>query len=1099
MQNTAGQRLHLRCFLEGIEVPVISASVSMALNSPATASIQLIPLDSALDFKARTMVHLFYWDFDEDPAMAAVLNTNAKRGGGVGSTDPELLGYKLLFMGELVALSFVKTPSSRQLVIQCADFSTYWDTTYQIMVSYGPSGNFLWEQSAVWAGGSSMFDNILGGHGMTLASYINRKPQMKGLQNVKGLMGGIISLLEAMGGVPNHSHGVNDFFTIAEIKNHILQQICCEQNDDTAARLFSGKQFWEWLMGGGGGLGELCTFRDMLMMLFRYIYYEVVPVTCPMYIPAQGATASTANVKTGGGAITIPGNGAAELAQMHLEASHFASNSTYFSAEVQKQKAIEFNRRISGYLQNPEWPKIVKNLLVRSTNYLQVFGSMAANPKAWKKFADLIAKAANLKNYPTGSRAVTKKQGATLDRINGQIFRPDCFFSAPPQCNVLFPENYMQFSYSRSHLQEITRLRLALGWFLNPSGEGILGEQVFAPTTTELRAIAKSQGNTSIRALLPWEMYSGILPKFEKVNDINYVSNKKDRQMKKGVTGAAASYASRVANWNYLKYRFAARSSEVVAKFAPRFILGFPALVIERPYIVEPKLIQQAYSAAAITSLKGVQNDDFLARFKAILKHLSAVGSVPPTNYLGMCAALSHNVDQKGGISSMSLTHARTHRITEDDFLNIFSKQKSKKSKGLISTRLSATELLSKGDYTGLKMLIEATPQSGIIQGAAPAAAIPATSVTSRPGSSPNIKGIPGDDILDPFDLDQAFTLFELPAVANTPPPAPPFGVNNPGGFGQAPLRGPTAVGTLPGSQQAITTPSSPLTLKKGPKKGKVLAVELQSDAILKLNPAELGRFKDLKKKAAKTDTYVWLQAVIWEEIDITGNYERDIPVEESLRPPWMSPLYSSLFIGDEVYRPFFGCGSIVDEAVFAGAGTVGIFGSNRTERDKIMAQFKAANNDMDKIRILVDQAKANNLADIPSVETAADALAYVYGEVRRLGLDIHKFVADYTRRPIATMFDIFGSADLEYQQQGNKLKLMKGTQGFHSTSVAEFNQLVGLLDNPSLELPRLFNNSKKVPISKDLDPRPGRRKAVMKYATELQQGRGSLGSGLRG
>jgi hypothetical protein len=178
------------------------------------------------------------------------------------------------------------------------------------------------------------------------------------------------------------------------------------------------------------------------------------------------------------------------------------------------------------------------------------------------------------------------------------------------------------------------------------------------------------------------------------------------------------------------------------------------------------------------------------------------------------------------------------------------------------------------------------------------------------------------------------------------------------------------------------------------------------------------------------------------------------------------------------------------------------------------MAAFNGAGSDMVKVREVLSQAQAQNIADIPSVEQAVDALAYLYGEVRRMGLDVHKFVADYTYRPIATMYDIFGSQDLEYDvvpgAAANKsktggvtldqLQLKQGTPGFHSTAIAPYGDLIGLLDNPDLELPRLLKQGgKNAPLDPSIDPRPGRRERVQNYADELEEGRGTIGSALRG
>jgi hypothetical protein len=45
MQSAPGFLLHLRLFLEGIEVPVIGASVSASIGGAATANIDIVPGD----------------------------------------------------------------------------------------------------------------------------------------------------------------------------------------------------------------------------------------------------------------------------------------------------------------------------------------------------------------------------------------------------------------------------------------------------------------------------------------------------------------------------------------------------------------------------------------------------------------------------------------------------------------------------------------------------------------------------------------------------------------------------------------------------------------------------------------------------------------------------------------------------------------------------------------------------------------------------------------------------------------------------------------------------------------------------------------------
>ena len=1112
MQATAGQRLHLRLFLEGIEVPVIAAQVQISINAPATASIQIVPSDGALNLKARTMVHLFFWDIERGPSDPATLNTSTSSAKGATiSSDSELKGYKLMFCGELIGISMAKNAMGRQMTLQCSDFSTYWDTTYQMMISYSPNGNFLWEQSSIWAGGSNLFDNIMSGHGMVLAQYLNSSPKTKGLEKIQGLMGGIVSLLEAMGGVPDHSHGVNDFFTIGEIKNHILQQIVCEQNDDTAKRLFSSQQFWQWLMGGASSLGELCTFRDMLMLLFKYIFYELVPNPCAMYIPMKQAVTKQKVVTTGGGTVFVPSDVAARIRTMMKEANTISGMSVA-QLELNKDNNIKtLHAHVDSYASfgiNPDIPGVVKTILSRAE---AVSSSIAKNIEfdraSWALEAKLLAKALNI-TVPVGKKTVSSSVGAELDRLQTHIFRPDCFFAAPPRCNVLFPDQYMQLSYNRAFLQEITRLRLSIGWFLNPGGEGILGQTCFAPAMEDIRRNAKKQGLSGLRALLPWEIYTGILPKFEHTNELLFVSNARDQKLTKGYKGTAVDYAQRVANFNYMKYRFAARSCEVQAKFSPRMVCGFPTLIIDRPFILDPVAVTKAYESTQVqANLSKTNTSDFLSRFKIIMNKLTETYYNPPTQYLGQVASLAHSVDQKGGFTSVSVTHGHTHRLTDDDFLSLWAQQKSKGSK-MVYTPLAAFEIIEKGDFTKFKFLVDATPQVEPQTTTPGATRNPyATPSTTRPTGAPSMSNVPSDS------YDSAFLLLDLAGQVTAPPLPTP---TSSGGtsFGEAPLIGAVTKGVLPNTTQPITVPADPVPLlgKRGPRKGTVAAVQLNSDALWKFeadNP-DMSKFSKsarskIKKLFKKNKVlYLWVNCVVWEQQSSKDPLLRDIPVEESLRPPWFSPLYSSLFIGDQIYTPFFGCGSIVDEAVFAGAGTVGIFGANTAFRNQIMAEFAAADGDLMKIRETLSQAQQNNIADIPSVEQAVDALAYVYGEVIRLNQDVQRFIADYTYRPIASMYDIFGSQDLQYDlvpgAKVDTLKLTQGTPGFHSTAVAPFSNLAGLLDNPDLEIPRLYRSSgKTAPVDPSLDPRPGRREMADNYAAELEEGHGVIGSALRG
>lgn len=1173
--GAAGQQLGLRLFLEGLEVPVVGAQVQIGINAPATASIQIVPGDKVTELKARTMVHLFFWDYTldnegppepADPArVAATYDITVEEATTLiankpdlfsNAVDIELRGYKLLFTGEVIGVVYMKTPTGRQAVLQCSDFSTYWDTTYQFFVSYSPDGNFLGTSAAVWAGADSLFDDLTEGHVSVMNEYLRSPPQTPGLQNVKGLMGGIISLLEAMGGVPRHTHGVNDFFTIAELKNHLLQQIVAEQNDDTAQRLFDDKAFMDWLEKGMSSLGQLTTFRDMMKLLFKYVYYEVVPNPAAMYVKAkQGSTKTTRVTSTT--KVELPAETRGQIQVQYLSIEKWVPLG--FDEEPFDENTYAASAKwILTKIANSEgMPNLYKAKLEKTYGWLDKIESTANRPiiatktnastgittpvsltgtnsvsklsakdiwknnrKYWFKVADILGELLGADIRFSSSNDKVTRTAPELDRLHTQIFRPDCFFAAPPKCNVLFPEQYTSFNYSRNFLQETTRLRLSVDWLFGGDSGGLLAEYHFAPATSDIAKISKLQGNDGLRALLPWEIYSGILPKFESIHEINYVAGQAERKrgIKGNIIGAATNYAQRTANFNYIKYRFAARTGEISGKFNPFIVCGFPGVLIDRPFVLNPT-DAQAIRAKLASSNPNQQTDDMSEFVRTAAVDLGA-----PKQYLGMIAGVAHSVQQDNASTSITMTHCRTHRITDDDFLNVFSAEISKQLQtSNVATVLNAEDLLRKGDYRMLKFLADATPQnldSQVTNEDAEPDSVDSPAVEDRPDGAPTLDGVSA--------LSQFATL-----LTPTPIPKPTTASVRSSQIGSStgiPIRGNVQKATLNGTRDVINIPNpgGKLTAgSKGPKGGKITQIQCVSDAAVGIVGKDTAKKLAAGKSISLTSspvstftadpttgklvlegntvdrsqvTYLWKSIIIYEDVQTTAKVTKLLPIEEALRPPWFSPLYSNWFIGDEIYTPFFGCGSVVDEALFTTETGSAVFGTSRASQQNVLDQLKAAGNDQQRVLQILNDAKAKNITDVPDVESSVDVLAYIYGEVRRLNLDVHRFVHDYTRRPIATMEEILGSADLAYELDGDILKLTDGTAGFHSTAIADFDQLHGLLDNPDLLLSRLkSNHGKKAPVSRALDPRPGRRAKVIEYLTEINAGSGSLGIGVEG
>jgi hypothetical protein len=223
--------------------------------------------------------------------------------------------------------------------------------------------------------------------------------------------------------------------------------------------------------------------------------------------------------------------------------------------------------------------------------------------------------------------------------------------------------------------------------------------------------------------------------------------------------------------------------------------------------------------------------------------------------------------------------------------------------------------------------------------------------------------------------------------------------------------------------------------------------------------------------------------------------------MEESMRPPWFTPLYSNWFIGNFIYEPFFGTGSIVDPSLFEfSEEDRHVFGTSESGAKKVLDEISQKT--VEDMRGLLQQNAPKTVSNVPDVRTAVDALAYFYGKARGEGTDVLEFIQQYTHRPVATLLDLFGSTDLKYREEGGpfgkRLRLVEGTPGFFSRAISDYAELLGLLDNPDEEIPTVLGG-KKERISRKIDPRPGRKKAVQAYVQSLNFHTDGLAVGLRG
>lgn len=665
-----GQRMRLRLFIEGVEVPVIAAQVQVAPNSPAQCSIQIPPLPEGTKLLPRSLVHLFFLDFYETQSPFPVregastvtdLDPNKYEGeqaleaaaeeAKFQDRDYRNARYKLLFGGEVVGFQWTKNVSQRSLVLQCTDWSNYWDYAYQWNNTdlFGPGVKALFS-----GGATNLFTDFLEDEGSAIIRIV-QTPSVQ-YPNLKGLLGGIVHLLEAVGGSYYYGKqfaGENIFFSIAELRLHVTQMITAYEKDPTASRLLGGDG-WDSLFGRTlGGLGQQVSIRQAINALMGIIFHETYAQPCPLYVPGSGNTPTGQQRKNvrkdpNNAFIATTADGLLQsialvrqaLTKLSTEAgsSDALRQAMLTSLADMKKTCIQTSNRIKD-----------KTVLPARSFYASAsksFDQAGIKAKAWKPGANanIIASINKLLDDAQAQlkrasqfEVISSPKTTQPARLNQQIFRPDVWFSAPPRCNVLFPENYHTLNYQRDFLSEPTRLLLKTNdeFF----GEDELFDQFyFAPKGFTLKSGGRELQDMLANDLLDHELFTGILPVFEKMGEFNIFGARSGL-----VNGKVPKIglAQRTTNFLYFKYRFAARKMSITGKFNPYIACGFPGLVIDK--YVDPAKVELRQQLILLNG--GTSTAD--------------IDSLLGTHFLGDFIEVMHVVDQQNGTTQVNCGYAR--------------------------------------------------------------------------------------------------------------------------------------------------------------------------------------------------------------------------------------------------------------------------------------------------------------------------------------------------------------------------------------------------------------------------------------------------------
>jgi len=953
------QRLRLRCFIEGVEVPIIAASVEARPNSPVAASIQIPPLAEATRFLPRSLVHVFFLDFYGDanphaypkgekstpttkanPSAYQLADASNELG---AESDHDFVQdihnqrYKLLFAGEMMGFQWTKTPSNRSIVLQCMDLSNYWDYAYQFNNTdiFGPG------IKALFSGGSTnLFTDFLTDEGSVILQLLRKKP--RNYPQLKGLLAGIVSVLEGIGGSyygDKKIGGTNVFFSLAELRLHITQMITAYDKDPTSKNLMNADGY-DGLFGRTlGGLGSQVSFRQAINALQSMIFHETFGQPCPLYVP--GSFGAVSGQKRQNLTDYLPAEFISEGAKALSKScdsllDHLSDAAVGNEAGPKKDVrnrmilhltgAVNLCTKALNQLKAVKLPELVAipplmstgrgALALARTEISNKWSGNVMSPALYKDTVNRINRAKKAFDKVLDQQVVLSKRGEGVPaRLNQQIFRPDVWFAPPPRCNVLFPDQYTQMSYTRSFMAEPTRLLLK-------TNDEFFGEDelfdnfFFAPKSVVVNV---KKGDPNLQKLfsggvLDHELFTGVLPVFEKMGELNIFAAQsgveKGKHLKVGL-------AQRSTNFLYFKYRFAARSMSLSCRFNPYIACGFPGLIIDR-YV----------------DLGVIERHNIL--LEKLGKNARELKNVLGTHFLGNFTEVSHTVDQHQGSTNINVGYARQYEESVE-FLGAVQKEQTVRSRfGADALRKTVVGALN-------------PPGAGSL--------------------GPNY-GV----VVRSLDVTASYVSTDL----TTGPRFPLY-------------RGPRKRA----GEGSIEVPCGVSARAKdyGPEVADFIG-----------NPDQIVTFKALE---------------IQEEVPRYRTEKVDMHAEEYIRPGWYGPCWKPNEIG-KVYDFFFKTGSITDKTQVGdpqGASTGGqSTPANDALAQSVLTDSPFTSDDQGNVALLT-------LDEDAGIQQAVQFLVLTYSYMKQAGdINIDDFIKAYTWRPIASMVDMFGTYNLKLSTDGARV-----------------------------------------------------------------------------
>jgi hypothetical protein len=163
-------------------------------------------------------------------------------------------------------------------------------------------------------------------------------------------------------------------------------------------------------------------------------------------------------------------------------------------------------------------------------------------------------------------------RGNQADKVTSWVFKPELWWTAPPACNILFPNQYSQVSESDQILSEPTRTLLKIQPGASNSRRTI-ADTYFAPDLASLNTLALSVPEADQdRFVLPHERFRGIIPNVVLINEIGRLVDREESQ----------AYLKSYSQFLHWRSSYGNRGIQIgCPHLMTQVLVGYPALLLD--------------------------------------------------------------------------------------------------------------------------------------------------------------------------------------------------------------------------------------------------------------------------------------------------------------------------------------------------------------------------------------------------------------------------------------------------------------------------------------------------------------------------------------